>query len=85
MKRHSLLCIGCVVVMFASCKKEEAAPTPTPTPTQKAPATPPNVGSGLGGMYNISSSTNPGGGGGYTGVVTIAGTTPRYVASEDLK
>ncbi len=69
MKRHSLLCIGCVVVMFASCKKEEAAPAPAPTPAQKAP---PSSGSGLGGMYNISSSTNPGGGGGYTGVVEIA-------------
>ena len=74
MNRPSLLCLGCVVVMFASCKKEEAAPV-TPAPTTVAPkvnAPPPNAAAGFGGTYTIASASNPGGGGGYTGTVDIA-------------
>lgn len=74
MKRRSLLCLGCVVVLFASCKKEEAAApaAPAPMPTQKAPTPPPSGEAGFGGTYTITSATNPGGGGGYTGNVDIA-------------
>ena len=73
MNRHSLLCIGCVVVAFTSCKKDEAAApavTPPPAAAPKVPAPPPNV--GVGGKYTIASASNPGGGGGYSGTVEIA-------------